>query len=141
MKRFICFLTLTVGILIIAGQAFVSAQDKVERRDKKGGSSFVTGKIVEENASGVKIKPTGLGKEEVIPSSEIVRMTYADLPAKASLDIGKMAPAEAAHDYPALLKGYEVIQALPEVKTSGPNARRYIDYRVITLRAAIAEGD
>jgi tetratricopeptide (TPR) repeat protein len=141
MKRFIGFLTLTFLICVVASQTFVSAQDKVERRDKKGNSTFITGKILEENAAGVKIKPQGLGKEEMVPSSDIVRMTYSDLPAKASLDIGKMAAAETARDFPALLKGYEAIQAQPEVKTSGPAARRYIDFRVVTLRAAVAEGD
>lgn len=141
MKRFIGFITLTALILIIASQAFVSAQDKVERRDKKGAITSVTGKILEENAGGVKIKPQGLGKEETIPSSEIVRMSYADFPTKASIDIGKLATAEQARDFPTLLKGYESVQALPELKSSGPAARRYIDFRVVSLRAAVAEGD
>src|SRR5262245_64663845 len=94
MKRSIGFIALTIFVLIIASQAFVSAQDKVERRDKKGGKTFVTGKILEENAGGVKIKPQGLGKEETIPSSDIVRMSYADFPTKASIDIGKLSTAE-----------------------------------------------
>lgn len=141
MKRIIGFCALSALICIVASQAFVLGQDKVERRDKKGGSIFVAGKILEENAAGVKIKPQGLGKEEVIPSNEIIRMTYSDLPAKASLDIGKLAVAETARDYPALFKGYQAIQALPEVKTAGVGARRYIDYRVVTLQAAVAEGD
>jgi hypothetical protein len=139
MKRFIGFVALTAFILIIASQAFVSAQDKVERRDKKGGTTFVTGKILEENAGGVKIKPQGLGKEETIPSSDIVRMSYADFPTKASIDIGKLTAAEQARDFATLLKGYEAVQALPELKTSSPAARRYIDFRVVTLRAAVAE--
>jgi len=141
MKRSIGFISLAILIALIAGQTWVLGQDKVERRDKKGGTINVFGKILEESPAGVKIKPQGLGKEEVIPSSDIVRVTYADLPAKASLDLSKLAAAEAAKDYPTILKGYEGVQALPEVKTASVGARRYIDYRIASLRGFVADGD
>jgi TolA-binding protein len=141
MRRYIGLFALAILICGVAGQALLFGQDRVERRDKKTGTATVTGKIVEENAGGVRVKAQGFGKEETIPSSEVVRVTYADLPAKASLDLGKLAPAEAGHDYPTLLKGYEAIQALPELKTAPQNVRRYIDYRVASLRGFTADGD
>jgi len=141
MKRFIGFIALSFLICVVAGQTWVLGQDKVERRDKKAGSINVSGKILEESAAGVRIKPQGLGKEETIPSSDIVRVTYADMPANASLALGKLAPDEANRNYPVLLKGYEGVQALPELKSAPPGARRYIDYRVASLRAYAADGD
>ena len=141
MKRSIGFLFLSFFVCVIASQAFIRAADKVERRDKKGGTISVTGTILEESAAGVKMKAAGLGKEEMIPSSDIVRVSYDDLPVKASLDLGKLAAAETTRDFPALLKGYEGVQAMPELKTSSARTRRYIDYRVVTLRVAVAEGD
>ena len=141
MKRFIIAAAIGVFAFVVAAPNMVYAQDKVERRDKKGGSVYTSGRILEETVAGVRIKPPGLGKEQVIPSNEIIHMTYSDLPAKASLDIGKLAPAETARDYSTLLKGYEAILTLPELKTSSPAARRYLYYRVVMLRAAVAEGD
>lgn len=141
MRRYVGLSVLSALICVVASQTVLRGQDKVERRDKKAGTVIVSGKILEENAGGVKMKLQGLGKEETIPSNEIQRITYVDLPAKASLDLGKLANAEAARDFPALLKGYEAVQALPEVKTTPVTVRRYIDYRVATLRAFVAEGD
>lgn len=141
MKRHLGFFALAVLICVVATQTFVLGQDKVERREKKDGSAFVTGKILEETPAGVKVKVQGIGKEEVVPSNEIKGVTYADLPAKASLDIGKLQTAETNRDLPALLKGFEAVQAIPEVKSAPPAARRYIDYRVASLRAFTAEGD
>jgi len=141
MKRFIGFVALAFLIVTVASQTWVLGQDKVERRDKKGGQVNVSGKIQEENAGGIRIKPQALGKEETIPSNDILRVTYADLPAQASLEIGKMSTAETEKNYPALLKGYEGIQAMPAVKSAPAPARRYIDYRVVSLRGFVAEGD
>jgi hypothetical protein len=141
MKRSIGFVALAILMAMVAGQTWVLGQDKVERRDKKGGTINVSGKILEESSAGVKIKPQGLGKEEVIPSSDILRVTYGDVPAKASLDLGKLAPAEAARDFPTILKGYEGVQALPEMKTASAGARRYFDYRIASLRGFVADGD
>lgn len=141
MWRHIGFIALAALMGLLVTEA-LRGQDKVERRDKKAGSVTVAGKILSENAAGIKVKAQGFGKEEMIPSNDVLRVTYSDLPAKASLEIGKMAPAEAAHDYPALLKGYEEIQQFPEVQRSaGPDARRYIDYKVATLRAQVAESE
>ncbi len=141
MTRFLGFVALAVLICVVAAQTFVFAQDKVERKDKKGGSVIVSGKILEESAAGVRVKLQGLGKEEMIPSTDVLRVSYADLAAKASLDIGKLAPLEANRDLAGLLKGYEGVQALPELKSGPPGARRYVDYRVATLRVATAEGE
>jgi hypothetical protein len=139
MKRIIGFFALSVIICVVASQTF--GQDRVERRDKKGGSVFVAGKILEENAAGVKIKPQGLGKEEVIPSSDIVRIGYADFPIGVSTAIQRLATDETNRNYPVVLKGYETIQAMPEVKAIGAPAKRYLDFRVVTLRASVAETD
>ena len=82
MRRLIGLFALTAFVCVLANQAFVSAQDSVtvERRDKKGAVTSVPGTIIEENAGGVKIKSKGLGKEETIPSSDIVRVSYPDMP-------------------------------------------------------------
>jgi hypothetical protein len=141
MKRYLGFFALATLICAVATQTFVFGQDKVERKDKKGGSAIVSGKILEETSAGVRVKVQALGKEELIPSNEVLRVSYADAPAKASLDLGKLAPAEAARDFPALLKGYEGVQALPEMKSAPAGARRYIDYRVASLRAMTADGE
>ena len=91
MKRYLGFFALALLIGVVATQTFVRGQDKVERRDKKGGSAFVSGKILEETPGGVKVKVQGIGKEEVIPSNEIVRVTYADLPIKIHTPHGPIA--------------------------------------------------
>jgi hypothetical protein len=139
MKRFIGFLALCLIIGVIATQAL--GVDRVERRDKKGATTTVAGKILEENAAGVKVKPQGLGKEEVVPSNEIVRVTYEDVPIGISTAMNKFQADEANHNYPVVLKGYEAIQAMPEAKTLAPPVKRYFDYRVVSLRAAVAEND
>ena len=141
MKRFIGFLALTVLIGVVASQSWLRAQDKVERRDKKAGSVNVSGKILEESVGGVRIKPQGLGKEEVIPSNEILRVTYGDMPTKAALELGKLTTAENDKNYPTLLKAYEGVQAMPEMKSAPAGARRYLDYRVASLKAYVADSD
>ena len=141
MRRYIGFVALAALICVVAGQTVILGQDKVERRDKKAGSVVVNGKIQEENVAGIRVKAAGFGKEETIPSNEVVKVTYGDLPAKANIDLGKLGDAEKARDYPALLKGYEGVQALPELKSAPANVRRYIDFRVATFRAYTAEGD
>jgi hypothetical protein len=143
MKRLTGWIALSICIFMLAGQALVRGQDSVtvERRDKKGAVASVAGTIVEENAGGLRIKPKGLGKEETIPSSDIVRVSYPDMPLKARLDLDKLATAEANRDLPVLVKGYEAVQVMPEIKAAGAGTRRYIDYRVVTLRAAIADGE
>lgn len=141
MKRTLGFLTLSFLMLVITCQTFVRGQDKVERVDKKGKAVFVSGKILEETSSGVKIKTQGTNKEEVIPANEITKVSYADLPTKAQIELGKVADAETARDYPKVLKTYEAIQTLPEAKASSATSRRYIDYRVASLRAMLADND
>src|SRR5215212_1172506 len=139
MRRYIGFVTLAALICVVASQTLVRAVDKVERRDKKAGSVTVSGKILEENVAGIRLKGAGFAKEEVIPSNEVLKVTYEDLPAKASLDLGKLAAAEQGRDYPALLKGYEGVQALPELKSAPAPVRRYIDFRVASLRGFTAD--
>ena len=141
MRRYIGFVSLAVLICIVSAQTVILGQDKVERRDKKAGSEVVAGKILDENVAGIRVKAAGFGKEQMIPSNEVLKVTYADLPAKASLDLGKLAAEETARNYPALLKGYEAVQALPELKTAPVTVRRYIDFRVATFRAFTADGD
>src|SRR5262245_57911041 len=141
MRRYIGLFALTVLICGPAGQAWVRAQDRVERRDKKGGSSTVSGKILEETPGGVKMKLAGVGGEQIIPSNDIRRVTYGDLPSQAAIELGKMQAAEDARDFPTLLKGYETVQALPQVKAAPAPVRRYIDFRVASLRGLAAEGD
>jgi hypothetical protein len=139
MKRFIGFLALSLMIAVVATQAF--GVDRVERRDKKGGFVVVSGKIIEENSAGVKIKQQALGKEELIPSSDILRVSYDDLPIAITTAMNKFANDETNRNYPAVLKGYESIQAMPDLKSAGAPTRRYFDYRVASLRVAVADTD
>lgn len=143
MKRQFGFFALLIAICVAATSSMVVGQDRVDRRDKKSDKTVtVSGKIIEETNAGVKVKVQPGNREELIPSSEIVRIAYAGLPAKAQIDLGKLNDAEARRDYAALLKGYEAIIALPEMKTaSDAIAKRYIEYRVATLRALVADGD
>src|SRR5262245_36686987 len=141
MKRYLGFFALALVMCVLATDTFVRGQDRVDRRDKKGGTVGVTGKILEETVAGVKIRVQGINKDETIPANEITKVTYAEFPIGVSTALNKLGPAEEARNLPALLKGYEGIQAMPEVKSIGPGARRYIDYRVVSLRAAVAEGE
>lgn len=140
MRRYIGLFALAVLMCGLAGQALVFGEDRVERRDKKTGTTIVSGKIVDENAGGIRVKAQ-LGKDETIPAGDIVRVTYGDMPSQAALELSKLDPAEKGRDYPALLKGYEAIQTMPQIKTSPPNIRRYVDYRVASLKGFTAEGD
>jgi TolA-binding protein len=139
MRRYIGFVTLAALICVVASQTLVRAVDKVERRDKKAGSVVVNGKIQEETVAGIRVKSAGFGKDETVPSNEVIKVTYGDLPVKANIDLGKLAEAEKARDYPALLKGYEGVQALPELKSAPAPVRRYIDFRVASLRGFTAD--
>ena len=141
MRRYIGFVTLAALICVVASQTLVRAVDKVERRDKKAGSVTVSGKILEENVAGIRIKGAGFAKEETIPSNEVIRVTYEDLPSQAAIELNKVAAAETARDYPTVLKGYEAVQAMPQVKSAAAPVRRYVDFRVATLRAFTAEAE
>ena len=142
MNRHLGLFALAIFVCAIASHSFTRGQDKIERRDKKTEkTSLVNGEIQEESGKGVTIKIIPGNKNDLIPPSEIVKVTYKEMPAKATLEISKMGDAETKRDYPTLLKGYEAIQALPEVKSADPKAKRYIDFRVAMLRALSAEGD
>jgi hypothetical protein len=141
MRRYIGLFALAALIGVVAGQGLVRGQDKVEKRDKKAGKVTVAGKILEENAGGVKVRLQAVGGEQVIPSSDILGVTYGDLPSQAAIELNKVGAAEAARDFATLLKGYEAAQALPQVKAAAAPTRRYIDFRVASLRALAADGD
>jgi TolA-binding protein len=141
MKRYLGFFALALVMCVLAADTFVRGQDRVDRRDKKGGTVGVSGKIIEETTAGVKIRVQGINKDEMIPANEIAKVSYAEFPIEVSTALNKLGPAEEARNLPALLKGYEGIQAIPQLKATGAGPRRYIDYRVVSLRAAVAEGD
>ena len=106
MRRYVGLFALAALIGVVAGHGLVRGQDKVEKRDKKAGKVTVAGKILEENAGGVKVRLQAVGGEQVIPSGDILGVTYGDLPSQAAIELNKVAAAEAARDYPTLLKGY-----------------------------------
>ena len=134
------FLLSIVSLVLLAALPS-QAQDRVERRDKKGASVVVPGKIVEETAGGLRMVVQGTKKEEMISAMDIVKITYGDVPLGVSSALAKLAAAEVARDHAAVLKGLEAILALPEVKNTGPAAQRYIAYRVASLRAVAADSD
>lgn len=146
MKRLGGFFALAVAIGAVAAGAFAqdkTAADRIERRDKKGGTSNLTGRILEETPAGIKVRPDGKAKDVEIPSNEIQRIVYGDYSNPLAKALGTAATTEASGNYPALVQQYEAMVALPDYKapTVGPAARRYIEFRLAQARAGAAETD
>jgi hypothetical protein len=140
MKRYLTFSALS---LLLVGSASTWAQDRVERHEKGDKVSTVSGKITKEDVSGIVIKPQSPpnAKEVTIPANEISRVNYGDVPAKVSLEIAKLADAEGRRDYAALLKGYEAVMSLPEVRSLAPASRRNLEFRTLSLRVLNADDE
>ena len=139
MKRHFFHVLLAVSIGIIAFNTAVVGQDKVERRDRKTDKSVtVAGKILEEKMEGVKMKVGA--KEETIPAGDIVRIYYDDIPLTAkAANLTLFNNEEKEKDPAKLLKEFQDLQL--KVKDSPPAVRRYFDFRITMLKAALAEKD
>ena len=139
MKRIGGFFSLAVLLCIVAAQTFgqEKAPDKVERRDKKGTTTTINGRILEETPAGIKIRPDGKAKDVEVPSNEIQRILYGDYNNNLAKAVGATAASERDHNYPDLVKQYENIVALPDYKlpTVGATAKRYIEFRLVQARA------
>ena len=142
-KRIIGFLSLATLMVFFAveGYAQVREKDKVERRDKKGNTVTVTGQIVDESPAGIKLRFEGKAKEEVIPAGDIQRVIYGDFTVNVLKSVAGSNQAERDRNFPALVKTYEDIQAMPDLRTASAQTRRYIDYRLAQTRAGAAETD
>src|SRR5262245_38448684 len=145
MKRIGGFFALALLMCIVAAQTFgqEKAPDKVERRDKKGTTTTINGRIVEETPAGIKIRPDGKAKDIDVPGNEVQRILYGDYNNNLAKAVGATAQIDRDHNYPELVKQYEAIVAMPDFKlaTVGPNARRYLEFRLAQARAGSAETD
>src|SRR5215207_3475430 len=145
MKRIGGFFALALLLCIVAAQTFAQekAPDKVERRDKKGTTTTINGRILEETPAGIKIRPDGKAKDIDVPSSEIQRILYGDYNNNLAKAVGATASFDRDHNYPELVKQYEAIVAMPDAKlnTVGPTAKRYLDFKLAQARAGAAETD
>jgi hypothetical protein len=140
MKRHLLHVVLFALIAIVAANSAVVGQDKVERRDRKSDkATTVNGKIIDESVAGVKVKAGA--KEEMIASSEIVRVFYDDVPATAKLAyVNLFINEEKEKDQSKVLKEYK--DFAPKI-AAAPNValKRYVDYRIAMLEAATADSD
>ena len=107
MKRHVFHLLLAALIGIVAFNNVVVGDDKVERRDRKTDKRvIVSGKITEEKIDGIKMKVSG--KDELIPSADIVRVSYDDLPVAAKLvDNSLFINEEKEKDHSKTIKQYQ----------------------------------
>src|SRR5258707_6574859 len=79
MNRHALGILLAIGIVAFTTQTSVFSEDKVVRQDRTSGKiESVGGKIIDENLAGVKVKAGT--KEVAIPSTEISRVFYDDMP-------------------------------------------------------------
>jgi hypothetical protein len=139
MKRHALIRPLFALLVLAIGSVVVLGQDKVDRRAPKAEkSTIISGKILEENVAGVKMKVGG--KEELIPSGEIQRVYYDDVPVTARNTFNNLFIAD-EKDLPKTLKDYkdfrEKIKDLPPAS----HAKRYVAYRVAMLEASLAGDD
>ena len=146
MKRIGGFFSLAVLLCVFAAHTFAQekqAPDKVERRDKKGTTTTINGRIVEETPAGIKIRPEGKAKDVEVPSNEIQRILYGDYNNTLAKAVGATVQNDRDHNYPALVRQYEDIVAMPDYKlpTVGATAKRYIEFRLVQARAGSAETD
>jgi len=143
MKRIGGFFALAGLMCIVAAHTFGQEKtaDKIERRDKKGNTSVVNGRILEETPAGVKVRLEGKGKDVDIPSNEIQRISYGDFNVPVLKAIAATTTNDRDANFPALVKQYEDVVAMPDFKlaTVGPNARRYVEFRLAQARAGAAE--
>lgn len=141
MQKFLAGFVLTLGLCFLAGTSLFS-QDRVERKDRKTDkSAILIGKIIEESPAGIKVKLTTGGKEEMISSSEIVRVTYADIPIPVLAELNKAAVQEEARNFAEALKMTEAAKAKPEFNTAPANGKRYIEFKIASYKAALADGE
>jgi predicted negative regulator of RcsB-dependent stress response len=133
MSRFAFHVSLATIIGAVALNTAVVGQDKVER---KGQKQAVSGKIVEEKLDGIKMKIGA--KEELIPSTDIIRIYYDDVPAAAKQSNLTLFVGD-EKDLKKALKDHTDL--LEKAKTGPPGFRRYLEYRIATLQAATAEDD
>ncbi len=145
MKRIGGLFSLAVLICVAATQTFGQerAPDKVERRDRKGTTTTINGRIIEETPAGLKIRPDGKAKDVDVPSNEIQRILYGDYNNTLAKAVGATAQNDRDHNYPELVKQYEAIIAMPDAKlpTVGAGAKRYLEFKLVQARAGSAETD
>lgn len=137
MNRHVLGILLAIGIVAVTTQTSVFCEDKVVRQDRTSGKvESVGGKILDENLAGVKLK---VGTKEVsIPSTEISRVFYEDMPVASKQAYINLWNLEDTEKDPAkVLKAYQ--DFLPKMTGAPAQIRRNVDYRIISLQVATAE--
>lgn len=127
-----------MGMMLMMQTAAIG-QDKVERR-KSGKLETLSGKIVEESIKGVLIKaPT----DQLVPATDITRVFYDDVPAALKQDYYNLyINEEKEKDLAKVLKDYKDFAAkMAQNAAVKPNAKRYVDYRILMLEANLADTD
>ena len=119
--------------------------DNVIRKDKKGDKTItVTGKVSEDTTGGVKVKLSAT-KEEAIPASEILSVTYSGFPIGVNNKIAEATEVENRRDFVAALAIYEGLLTAKDAKdpkfTVTPEAKRNFEYRIASFKAALADGE
>ena len=125
---------------IVAVNPSVVGQDKVERRDRKTDKTItVTGKIEEESMTNLKVK-VGL-KVDTIPSTDVVRIYYDDIPITLKLPYQNLFNNEGKEPLKDLAVYRDLsakLGAAPDVKAP---VKRYIEFRIAMLQTLAAETD
>lgn len=135
MNRHLLGILLGVGIVVVTTQTTVFSEDKVERKQSDKLIS-VSGKITDESLAGVKIKAGA--KETVIPTTEITRVFYEEMPLgikQAYVNLWNLDENE--KDHSKVLKAYLEFQ--PKANAAPAPVKRQIEYRIATLQASIAD--
>ena len=138
------FLGLSALAFVIAAVSHQSFADTIIRKDKKSEKGVtVTGKVSADDVGGVKVKlsPT---KEEAVPANEIISVSYSGFPIPVNNKLAEAQEAEAKRDYATTLAIYESLLSGKEPKdkfTMPPEAKRNFEFRVASLKAALADGE
>lgn len=132
MNRHVYGLLLGIGIVLVTTQTSVFSDDKVEKRDLQN----VTGKITSESVAGVKVKAGA--KEALIPTNEINRVFYEEMPIGMKQRYNNLWVMETNEKDQAKL--YKAYQDFQPIMTGAPDpVRRNVEFRLATLQSAVAE--
>lgn len=144
LRRFLGLAALSFVIAALSFQASVRA-DNVIRKDKKGDKTVtVTGKVSEDTTGGVKVKLSP-SKEESIPANEIIGITYSGFPIAVNNKIAEATDAENKREFATVMSIYESLLNAKDAKdpkfSLPPEAKRNFEYRIISLKSMMADGE
>jgi hypothetical protein len=123
-------------LALLVGTFALKADDRVEYKDAKDRTKtiVVTGQIVDDGFTTLKLKTTAGGKEVAIPVADVVRLNF-QLPPAVTVEAGPVLSAEDKGEYTKAIDGYKAI--LPKMAGSD-KAKRHVEFKIATLTAALA---